>query len=46
MRRIFLCTCVRHAEGMRACTHGATHRSASVARSTPTRSASEGTRPK
>jgi len=28
--------CVRHAEGMRACTHGATHRSDSVARSTPT----------
>jgi hypothetical protein len=27
---------VRHAEGMRACTHGATHRSDSVARSTPT----------
>jgi len=27
---------VRHAEGMRACTHGATHRSNSVARSTPT----------
>jgi len=28
--------CVRHAEGMRACTHGAKHRSDSVARSTPT----------
>jgi len=27
---------VRHAEGMRACTHGALHRSDSVARSTPT----------
>jgi len=28
--------CVRHAKGMRACTHGATHRSDNVARSTPT----------
>jgi hypothetical protein len=37
---------VRHAEGMRACTHGATHRSDSVARSTPTAPRSKQERPK
>jgi hypothetical protein len=37
---------VRHAKGMRACTHGATHRSDSVARSTPTAPRSKQERPK
>ena len=36
--------CVRHAEGMRE--HGATHRSDSVARSTPTAPRSKQKRPK
>jgi len=38
--------CVRHAEGMRASTHDATHRSDSVARSTPTAPRSKQERPK
>jgi len=46
VRTYTLRTRVRHAEGMRACTHGATHRSDSVARSTPTAPRSKQERPK